>query len=95
MFDANARSSVKDTSLAFWYLDQIAWTVMLQRKDCLRGKIPLFNWLTSKQTILKHEALSNEMMLQFRMPLNITKHGEMTAFIIKKNGEWEEYRSWN
>ena len=82
MFDANARSSVKDTFLAICYLDQIAWTLMLQQKDFLRGKIPFFNWLTSKQTILKHEALSNEMMLQFRMHLNITEHGEMTAFII-------------
>lgn len=69
MFDANARSSVKDTSLAIWYLDQIAWTLVLQRKDFLRGKIPFFNWLTSKQTILKYEALPNDMMFDISYAL--------------------------
>ena len=41
---------------------------------------------------MKHDAFSNEIMLQFRLHLNITKLGEITAFIIK---EMEDERNTN
>ena len=36
---------------------------------------------------MKHDALSKEMMLQFRMHLYITKLGEITAFVNKEIGD--------
>ena len=85
MFDAHVRSSViKYTFPAIWYLDQIVWTLELQLKYYTTGKIPFYNWLTSKQTILKLDASSNEIMFQFCINLNITKVDEIIAFISKK-----------
>ena len=85
MFDAHVRSSViKYTFPAIWYLDQIVWTLELQLKYYTTRKIPFYNWLTSKQTILKLDASSNEIMFQFCINLNITKVDEIIAFISKK-----------
>ena len=83
MFDARS-SVIKYTFLAIWYLDQIVWTLELQLKYYMRGKIPFYYWLTCKQTILKLDASSNEMTFQFGIKLNVTKVDEITAFISKK-----------
>ena len=72
------QGSVKCTYLAIWYLVEL--------KDYMRGKIPFYFWHKSYQSILKYDALYKEMILHW----NITKLGEITAFI---NKEMEDERN--